>query len=227
MTKPNKLPAQLAGNLDVPPSVWADSRRLEEHLPEGLIAVYTSAAGLVLDATGAALIPAVIAGRRCVSLVPEERGDLVALLDTLDAEQRSLAQVRLVDSDAVPGAVAAFTDEADLVLATAEVTRAAGWWPAARGALRVGGHAAIVCGTVDVGVHAKIVTGATSAGLAFTQHLVAVSSAVLDEAVAAEAVGDDGRRRRGGKVHARSHRDVYVFRNPASMTGLLSPRQAT
>lgn len=171
MTKPNKLPAQLAGNRDVPPSAWADPRRVEEHLPEGLVAVYTNAGGLVLDAVGAALIPAVTAGCRCVSFVSGERADLVEFLSTFDAEQRALGQVHQADVDEMAAAVSALTDEADLVFATCEVS----------------------C-TADADSHAKIVTGATSAGLAFTRHLVAVSNAVLDEATAVEVSMDNGGR---------------------------------
>ncbi|GIG69337.1 hypothetical protein [Phytomonospora endophytica] len=205
MTNTPDLPAPLAGNLDVPPSVWAGSHRVEEQLPEGLIAVYTRPQGLILDTTGTALLPAITAGRRCIAFVPT---DPTTLLDT--TEQRALGQIRLVDPDDLPTAVSAYTDEADLVIATSDAAHSPGWWPAVRGALRTGGHLAVMCATPDS--HAGIVTGAAAVGLAFTQHLVTVSGAVLDEAVTTEANLNDRKRRR--RAHTRSHRDVYVFANP-------------
>lgn len=209
------LSDQSTGNVDVPVSVWVDHHCIERDLPAGLLAFYTPPPdGLVLDALGVMAEAATAAGRRCITLIPGDPGDV-------STEATSGASTRLVDVASLPGTVAAFTAEVALIVASREAAAQAGWWPAVQGALRPGGHVAIVCGTADVDTHASIMSGAISTGLSFTQHLVITSSKALDDAVAAEATTTDARRGRT-KTHRRRHRDVYVFTNstpPPAGTG--------
>lgn len=73
----------------------------------------------------------------------------------------------------------------------------------------------MVSATADPWLHTDLTTAATEAGLGYVQHLVVVSTSVLDDALA-EATAGDARAR--ARVHRRAHRDVFVFTSPGPIT---------
>lgn len=193
------------GNLDVPLSVFPTAD--DNACLDVLVSVYTEPGGLVLDATGALLTAAADTDRALVALVPD---GIAASL-----EPARCGQVRQVDIEFVPDAVAAFVSEAHLIIAPNAVTDLPGWWTACRSALVAGGHVAVVSATADPSLHTDLTTAATEAGFGFAQHLVVVSTGALDDALAEATVGDARAR---AQVHRRAHRDVFVFTSPGPIT---------
>lgn len=207
-------PAQWGGNLDVPLSVITSARSVE-HLAEELIDRYTGTNGLVLDATGAALPAAAAAERRFVGLLPDALADEVSTsLDSLDPHHEIDQRLRRIDTEALPGAVSTFIGEVGLIVATDTAAAQPGWWGACRGAVRPGGHVAVVCVTANSTEHTALVTCATGAGMGYAQHLVATSTTALDAAMADAAATDPRFRARPAR---RRHHDVFVFRAPAEV----------
>ncbi|GLZ78310.1 hypothetical protein Afil01_31170 [Actinorhabdospora filicis] len=192
------------GNLDVPLSVLPTGTGPGRSLPDALLDIYAPRAGIIIDTTALMLPVAAARGHRCFCLVADAQiADTENTLLRLPADARGWGQVRRVDTEYLPDAIAAFVCDVDLLTTTDTATLQPGWWPACRHALAPTGHVAVLSGTGS-DTHALLVDNARTAGFGYQQHLIAVPAPTLDISTGAP----------GTPRHHRIHRDIFVFTPP-------------
>lgn len=192
------------GNLDVPLSVLPTGDQRGRTLPDALLDIYAPHAGIIIDTTTLMLPAATTRGHHCFCLVADHHvADTENTLLTLPANARRWGQVRRVDAEYLPDAIAAFLCDIDLITTTDAPTQQPGWWPACHQALAPTGHVAVLSGTRQ-DTHATLIATAQAAGFGYQQHLIAVPAFTLDISTGAP----------GLPRHHRIHRDIFVFTPP-------------